>query len=125
LVATEGSAPGPGRAPRPMPEPSAMVVEITDRIERADIPVLCERVRVALHAGAAELVVCDVGGLADPDCVAVDALARLHLTAKRLGRRLQLRDVSPELRALVCFLGLSELLSQAAASGVEARRQPE
>ncbi len=102
-----------------------MVVEITGPIERADIPVLCERLRIALLAGTAELVVCDVGGLADPDCVAVDALARLQLTASRLGRRLALREVSPELGALLSFCGLSEMLLQGTGSGVEARRQPE
>ena len=108
-----------------MPEPSAVVVEMTGPIERADIPVLCERLRVALQAGTAEMVVCDVGGLADPDCVAVDALARLQLIASRLGRRLVLREVSPELQALLGFCGLKEVLSQGAGSGVEARRQPE
>jgi anti-anti-sigma regulatory factor len=90
-----------------------MIVEIAGRIDRADIPALCERVRVALEASTADLVVCDVGALTDPDCVAVDALARLQLTVGRLGCRLRLRHVSPELHALLCFVGLSEVVGTA------------
>jgi anti-anti-sigma factor len=113
------------RALRTIPESSAMVVEIGGRIDRADIPALCERVRIALVESSADLVICDVGALTDPDCVGVDALARLQLTVRRLGRRLRLRNVSPDLQALLCFAGLSEVLSQSATSGVETRRQPE
>ncbi len=125
LVAPEGSAPGPVRALRPMPEPNAIVVEIAGRIDRADIPSLCERVRAAVEANAADVVVCDVGGLTHADCVAVDAVARLQLTVGRLGGRLRLRNVSPELRALLRFVGLGEVVGRAARSGVEARRQAE
>ena len=102
-----------------------MFVEIAGRIDRADIPALCDRVRVALEASTADLVVCDVGALSDPDCVAVDALARLQLTVGRLGCRLRLRHVSPELHALLCFVGLSEVVGNGARSGVEPGRQPE
>jgi anti-anti-sigma regulatory factor len=109
LVAPEESAPGTTRAPRPMADPSTIVVEIGRRIDRADIPPLCARVRLALDASDAELVVCDVAALTKPDCVAVDALARVQLTVMRAGRRLRLRGVSPELRSLLCFVGLSDL----------------
>jgi anti-anti-sigma regulatory factor len=40
------------------------------------------------------------------DAVVVDALARLRLTAHRLGRHMRLRHVSPELRELIDFAGL-------------------
>jgi anti-anti-sigma factor len=113
------------RALRPMPEPSTIVVEIAGRIDRAEIPSLCERVRAAVEASTAGVVVCDIGGLTDADCVAVDAIARLQLTVGRLGCRLRLRGVSPEFRALVRLVGLGEVLGRAATSGVEARRQPE
>ena len=108
-----------------MPQPDALVVEIAGRIDRADIPALSERVCVELERRAVDLVICDVGGLSHPDCVAVDALARLQLTVQRAGCRLQLRGVSPELRALLCFVGLSEVLGQGSTSVVEPRRQPE
>ncbi len=113
------------RAPRPIPEPNAILVEIAGRIERAEIPSLCERVRAAIELSAAVEVVCDVRGLTHADCVAIDAIARLRLTVGRLGCRLRLRGVSPELRALLRFVGLGEVLGRAATSGVEVRRQPE
>ena len=126
LVAPEGSAPGLTHAQPPTPDPSAVVVEIASRMDRADIPALCERVRLLLEGSTADLVVCDVGRLSEPDCVAIDALARLKLTAGRLGRRLALRNVSAELRALLCFVGLDDVVSAGPArSGVEPRGQPE
>ena len=125
MVAPEGSAPDPVRVLRSMPAPGPMVVEIAGRIDRADIPSLCERVRAAVAASTVAVVVCDVGGLTHADCVTVDALARLQLTVGRLGCRLQLRAVSPELRVLVRFVGLGEILGRTARSGVEVRRQPE
>ena len=63
-------------------------------------------------------IVCDVGALA-PDAVAVEALARLQLGARREGVRLQLSGVTQEMRDLLAFCGLSDVL------GVEPERQPE
>ena len=63
-------------------------------------------------------IVCDVGRL-DPDLVALDTLARLRLATLRLGRPLELRNVSVELLELVAFAGLAGPL------GVEVGRQPE
>ena len=125
MVAPEGSAPDPVRVLRSMPAPGPMVVEIAGRIDRADISSLCERVRAAVAASTVAVVVCDVGGLTHADCVTVDALARLQLTVGRLGCRLRLRAVSPELRVLVRFVGLGDILGRTARSGVEVRRQPE
>lgn len=114
------------RARGSMPESSEIVVEIAGRIDRADIPALCERVRVALEGGGVDLVVCELGALAAADCVAVEALARMQLSARRLGRRLYLRNVSPELSGLLYFVGLGEVVGEGGAtSGVESRRQPE
>ena len=73
----------------------------------------------------AELVVCDVGGLVDPDAVTVDALARLQLTARRLGRRIRLRDPCGELRQLLALMGLGEVLAVGVPSGSQPRRQTE
>ena len=61
----------------------------------------------------ANFVVCDVSALTDPDCVAVEALARVQLTVTRRGRGLRLRGVSPALQALLCFVGLSDDLGTA------------
>ena len=54
-------------------------------------------------------IVCDVGALA-PDAAAVDALARLQLSARRLGHEILLRDASTELQELLEFVGLHDVL---------------
>jgi len=79
-------------------------------IEPQDIPVLCLRARVLLERSEAELVVCDVGALVEPDAVAVEALARVWLTVRRLGRGVRLRRSCHELEDLLAFMGLAEVL---------------
>jgi ABC-type transporter Mla MlaB component len=51
----------------------------------------------------------DVAGF-PADAVTVDALARLQLAARRHGCRLQLVNPSAELRELVAFMGLEDVL---------------
>jgi len=53
---------------------------------------------------------CDVGGLSAPDLGTVAALARLQLEARRLGLELRLQHVPRELRELIVFVGLEEVL---------------
>jgi ABC-type transporter Mla MlaB component len=93
-------------------------------IARYEINVVCERARALLERREADIVVCEVGPL-DPDAVTIDVLARVQLTARRQGRRIELEGVSAELRDLLVFVGLVEVLSVVAASGVEPRGQPE
>jgi ABC-type transporter Mla MlaB component len=112
------------QGPRPLPVPTTIVLAIDGRIARADIPGLCERVHALLEGCDAELVVCDVGGLVDPDAVTVDALARLQLTARRLGRRIRLRDPCGELQDLLALMGLGDVLP-GAASELQPGRQAE
>jgi hypothetical protein len=70
-------------------------------------------------------IVVDVGALA-PDVVTIDVLARLQLAARRLGRRVQLRNVSDELQELVAFVGLADvLLGGLDELGLEPSRQAE
>jgi anti-anti-sigma regulatory factor len=54
-------------------------------------------------------IVCDVSALA-PDAATIDVLARLHLTARRIGRELRLCHASRELRELVALVGLGDVL---------------
>jgi ABC-type transporter Mla MlaB component len=75
-----------------------------------DIPALCRRARGLLERSDAELVVCDVGGLGEPDAVTVEALARVRLTVRRLGRRVQIHHPCGELRDLLAFMGLADVL---------------
>ena len=53
---------------------------------------------------------CDVRALVHPDLRVVDALARLHLLVKRCGRRVELRHACDELRDLIRFAGLGDVL---------------
>jgi hypothetical protein len=71
-----------------------------------------------MNAPCRSTIVCDVGSF-HPDAAAIDALARLQLTAKRLGLELRLRHASTELQDLLDFAGLREVLR------VEMRGQPE
>lgn len=85
------------------------VLIVPGPIADGDAPRLCERLRVLLESSDAEVVVCDVRGLA-ADAVTVDALARLQLTARRLGRRIRLHGSSPELDRLLSFVGLADVV---------------
>jgi ABC-type transporter Mla MlaB component len=78
-------------------------------IRREDLPGLCDRVCAQLASCAAELLRCDVAGVA-ADAVTVDALARLQLGASRHGCRVQLVNASSALRELVAFMGLADVL---------------
>ncbi len=79
-------------------------------IAHDDIPALCEGILLLVERCDADPVACDVGGLVEPDALTVDALARLQLTALRLGRRLGFEEACGELRDLVEFLGLGDVL---------------
>jgi hypothetical protein len=71
---------------------------------------MCERVRFMLDTAATGRVVCDVGAVTSPDAGTVEALARMQLTARRLGGRLMLRNACGELRDLLRVSGLSDVL---------------
>ncbi|MPZ86896.1 MAG: STAS domain-containing protein [Nitriliruptorales bacterium] len=101
------------------------VLVIDGPIARADVSGLCERVRVLLEGGDADVVVCDVAALVNPDAGTVDALARLALTARRFGRQVRLRHDSGELRELLALAGLADVLPGCAGSPVGPRGQPE
>jgi hypothetical protein len=90
-----------------------------------DAPALCEQLRRVVADSGAPVVVCDVRAL-PASAAAVDALARLQLTARRLGSRIRLQHVSRELDDLLAFAGLADALARRpCALRVEPRRQPE
>ena len=76
---------------------------------RSDLPGLCERVCGLLEESQAIVAFCDVSDIA-ADAVAVDALARLQLAAHRHGCQVRLQQCTPELRDLVAFMGLADVL---------------
>ncbi|WP_411082143.1 STAS domain-containing protein [Streptomyces sp. cmx-18-6] len=65
----------------------------------------------AATPGQSASVECDVGGVDRADLLLVEALARLALVARRAGRRLRLRRVTPELRALLDLVGLTDAVA--------------
>jgi ABC-type transporter Mla MlaB component len=75
-----------------------------------DLPGLCERVCDLLQRTGPSLAVCDVAGVA-ADAVSVDALARLQLAARRNRCTIRLSGASEELRQLVAFMGLQDVLT--------------
>jgi ABC-type transporter Mla MlaB component len=78
-------------------------------ITRSDLPGLCGRLGDLIAERSATCAICDVGELA-PDAVAVDALAGLRLVGHRCGCAVRLQGWSDELRDLVSFVGLQEVL---------------
>lgn len=105
-----------------MPEPGAgpplgaaleracLVVRVHGRLAPDDVSPACARVSAALAASRAPQVVCDLGALAAADLATIDALARLTLAARRLGREVHVREAPPELRPLLEVLGLAEVV---------------
>ncbi len=89
--------------------PHTIVFAIWGPIARDDLPGLCDRVCELLRTNDPDVAVCDVGGV-QVDAVTVDALARLQLAARRYGCRVRLRQASSDLRSLVGFMGLSDVL---------------
>jgi ABC-type transporter Mla MlaB component len=84
-------------------------VTIRGPLRRADLPGLYTRVCRTLETCAGHPVVCDVTSVAS-DAIAVEALCRLQLGARRHGCALRLRGASDELLELVAYLGLADVL---------------
>jgi ABC-type transporter Mla MlaB component len=95
-----------------VPQPRPVTFAIGGPITRADLPGLCDRVCALLESSEADVVLCDVRGVAT-DVVTVDALARLQLAARRRGCHVVLQHASDDLRRLVAFLGLADVLVEA------------
>jgi ABC-type transporter Mla MlaB component len=103
---------------RAHPDPGVLVIE--GPIALADLPRLVARLHALHTATGANEIVCDVGSVTRIDARTVDTLARLQLTARRLGCRIRLRDAPGALQRLLALFGLSD-----AVPSVEPVRQPE
>jgi ABC-type transporter Mla MlaB component len=110
---------------RPTPVSGVVAFPIGRPIDRADIRELCNRVRALLEGSDADMVVCDVRALVDPDVAAVDALARLQLAARRMGGRVQLLHAPSELQDLLALTGLRDVVPLLVGLPAEARGQAE
>lgn len=86
--------------------------------------------RVSSPATGARVLRVDAADIG-ADAVALDALARLSLAARRCGFRVIVQDASPDLAGLIELAGLSQALGveplRPASAGLcpEPRRQPE
>ncbi|QES34477.1 hypothetical protein DEJ48_14680 [Streptomyces venezuelae] len=86
------------------------LIRIAGPLGPADVPHLSERVAAARHGPHGGDVICDVAAVTTADLPTVDAVARLHLAARRAGGRIRLRNPTPALLALLGLVGLVELL---------------
>jgi ABC-type transporter Mla MlaB component len=87
-----------------------IVLVVGDSMSPSRVLGLCESLRRLLEGGNEGPVVCDLGTLVGPDAGTVDTLARLQLTARRLGRQIRLRHAPHELQDLLALMGLCEVL---------------
>jgi ABC-type transporter Mla MlaB component len=91
--------------------PRSITLTVRAPLLRADLPGLYERTCALLVGVCADMLLCDVADIA-ADAVAVDALARLALAARRRGCDVRLRGASPGLLALVDFIGVADVLRE-------------
>lgn len=110
---------------RPPPGPRTVVLVVGGPITSGAVRGLCEQVRSLLISRRADLVTCDVAALAPADATAIEALARLQLTARRLGRAIRLRDAPDELRDLLTLTGLRDALPLCPGLSTQVHRQIE
>ncbi|PJE95252.1 sulfate transporter [Streptomyces carminius] len=99
------------RAGRAGPEPAVLVLAADRPVTRADIPRLCERLHRLLEGTRTGPVTVEAGEHCAADLVTVEALARLRLTAQRLGRGLRLAHADGALWSLLAWAGLEGQLS--------------
>jgi ABC-type transporter Mla MlaB component len=93
-----------------LPAKPVSIQEVSAHEPSPAVIALCERTRRLLEHGDAAIVICDLDAVAELDAVAVEALARLQLTARRLGRSIELRHAPRELQELLAFAGLEDVL---------------
>jgi anti-anti-sigma regulatory factor len=86
-----------------------LVLVVRGRLSPGAVDTLDARLRVRLAHTDAPTVLLDVAGIERPDAIAIDAVARLYLTARRAGRDLRLCNPTVELRELLALAGLQDL----------------
>ena len=81
---------------------------------------------IAVHVPVAPAgpLVCDVSQITEPDLLALDVLACLQLTARRLGVSIRLHNAGADLVDLLVLAGLADVLV-VGGSGVEPDRKVE
>ena len=100
----------PSPHPPPDRDPTTGLLVIAGPVRGAeDVRALCEQLTRVITNSDAGSVVCDVHAL-PPDARAIEALARLQLTARRARRHIRLQRAAPELLQLLSFAGLADVI---------------
>ena len=92
------------------PEVRPVPVRIRGPLQRSDLPGLYARMCALFTANPGQPLVCDVTEVAI-DAVAVEALARLQLGARRHGSTVRLLSAPRELIDLASFMGLGDVVA--------------
>ena len=92
------------------PEVRPVTVRIHGPLQRNDLPGLYARVCALFTANPGRPLACDVSEVA-VDAVAVEALARLKLGARRHGCTVRLLSAPRELTDLASFMGLGDVVA--------------
>ncbi|MDT0268075.1 STAS domain-containing protein [Streptomyces sp. DSM 44915] len=101
-------------------------------VRRAEVPALCDRLAAVVRARGARVVTVDATAMGGPGADALQALARLRLTARRLGVELRFVGLDRGLVGLLGWLGLGQVVGEAeegeepggVEEGVDARDPP-
>jgi ABC-type transporter Mla MlaB component len=107
------------------PRAGTIVVVVDGPVPRPAIGALCARFRELLERSSAAQVVCDVSAVREPDATALEALARLQLTAARLGFSMRLLHPCRRLQDVLDLAGLGEVLPVSSELRLEASGEPE
>ena len=88
---------------------TTVTLALDGQLVQARLPNVCRTLWMLLACSGATLALCDLRGIR-PDAATVDALARLHLYARRRGCRVLLRKAPVELLELIELMGLRDVL---------------
>ncbi|MGC0418837.1 STAS domain-containing protein [Embleya sp. AB8] len=91
-------------------DPPTAVLAVYAPLARTDVAGLCGRLLGLLREHSVDPFPCDVSALTPPDLAVIEALARLQLSARGVGRRIRLRGAGAELRDLLTLTGLDGIL---------------
>lgn len=103
-----------------------VVLTVDAPLSDAEVPDLCAAVERLLSQHDIRLVTCDIGAIVDPDLAALDAVARMALTARRVGAAIEFQNACHGLLDLLELAGLTDVVRLVnPRSGIEVGREPE
>jgi ABC-type transporter Mla MlaB component len=105
------------------PTGTTTVFTIRGPLGRSDLPGLCARLQTVLTQSDAAVALCEMDASVEPDLVAIDALARLQIGARGIGRGFRLRGIPSPVHELLAFVGLGNVVTGELC--LEPGRQPE